>query len=207
MNIVVDLDGTIVDTNRVLEKKVRKVYPHFSMRRVLTYDYNKSLTSPPPWLVASSIDTGNYYLNAPRDYVLTMYDPCLYHNIRFFKGVVQCLRELASHENVIFYTLVQCAAEAESKKRLLAKVFKGQRYNFVWRLASEGKPPLPFADIVFDDCYTNLAVYPKSCKRVLIHRQYNHQLVSKASSEGILVVRNLADFPFRALGGVRSGNL
>ena len=84
--VLVDIDGVIIDLHSELEKKVREKYTDFSMKDVVTYNFNKTR--------GKSLDT-------ERSYILKLLnEPSVFANAQPYLAGVVALKKLMDFPNV-----------------------------------------------------------------------------------------------------------
>lgn len=188
--IVFDLDGVLVDCHSALEEMVHDKYPEFSVKRILTYDFNKSLDmlKAPYWFLTSReytpIGKEFYGLNADRSELLNLLsDLRLFENADFFNGVTNMLPLLAKHYNIVFHSFAYTREIANYKSEMIDFHFKDKfAYTMITSIGTK-KPCILNADFVVEDNLFDLEGYIGSdAKLLLVDRPYNQELFNPSLS-------------------------
>lgn len=144
--IVVDLDGCVFDTQKVVEQRLKsKGYVEFSLDRVLCYDFNKSLKEEYTNLVRSKSSPQHdypYYCGAPREEIFAeLADPIIYKEVfnldyndsDAYKQALGYLRYFmqSSEFRVIFQSVSYTQAIAQAKDIALQRLFSGEDYEYL----------------------------------------------------------------------------
>lgn len=185
--VVIDLDGTLFDIHREVDKVVQaKGYPNYGINRVLTYDFNKSLdiSAPNAWDVVSSAEegVGEYFLNAPRAVIFdALSDVGIFERAEVFGGdaTIKALKRLMNTEKVFvtFYSISFTEEIAEVKRKRLWKLFGDceEHWEYKAQLGGDLKSAI-CADFVVEDNVRAAESYSflKTCKFCCVRRPYNN---------------------------------
>lgn len=161
--LVVDLDGTLLDTHSALESRVKEKFPNFRMSLVKTYDFNRGMD-------------GHFNgLNACRDYILSeLVNPALYSSVKLAEGY-EGLYELSEDMDIIFHTVSVSEDIAVAKYDLIRESFNGLRYEFRSEVSrTHEKGYIKDADFVIEDCPYNFDPYKiigATC--ILLNKPFN----------------------------------
>lgn len=174
--VVIDVDGVLLDVHTELEKRLRNLGYDFGMDRVLTYDFNKSLSQDrvPLWLMET--DNGyDFYLNVPRSVIFEeLANVELFKKADFFEDAIEKVKELSKLPNVQVVIATQSFTEdiAIIKRERLIEKLKGVSIEYIDFIGSN-KGIVEGADYVIEDCIDNLDMY--SCSKVLVSKPYNQR--------------------------------
>lgn len=179
--IVIDVDGVLHDIHAVMEKILHEQgYCDFSMSRVLTYDFNKSLTPEQVPFSLRNTDNGEYpyWLNAPREVIYKMFsEPRIFEESVFPDDMLDALKLLCRQDsvNVVIATQSYVPEIAQIKRRRINELLKGYSYKYI-DFIGNSKDVVNNADCVIEDCIANLDKYDEygqSVVKILIDRPYN----------------------------------
>lgn len=194
--IVFDLDGVIYDINKLVAERVKESYPNFSMNRVLTYDFNKSLENIPEWLSSSAVDTEEYdnrcCLNAPRNVIFSHYsDSNLFLDCPIMPDAVDVIRELGKDFVIIFNSYaVNDAVKIAKLERICADFNSCKDLSIAVGISSgEPKKSIFGAKYVIDDSIEELKKYENSNTNLILkNHSYNTDKYNKKT------LKSLGDF-------------
>lgn len=187
-NIIIDLDGTFIDTHKAIQKYVNLSYPDFNMENVHTYDFNKSLKDLPELnnyfdketikdILNNNFDTS---LKAPRSFILkSLSDESIFKESKPFDKAVENVRELMNNER--FYTVFNSTAYsskiASVKYQQLIELYPEEKYTIS---VSIGEKPLYYnSPIVIEDSLDELKRYFEANIKgdyYLIDKPYNQEI-------------------------------
>lgn len=180
--VMLDLDGTIIDLHKPFVERVHKMgFNDFSMDRVLTYDFNKTLPESlaPAWLKESAkASVGSYYLNADRAMLFNEFDDVtLFEDADFFDGVVDAVVELSKYAKVVFHSFAFKPSIAQQKIDVINKTFTDVIPYGIITSVTDSKPILLNFDYVVEDNAHDLVGYNNftQSKLVLIDKPYNSE--------------------------------
>ena len=201
-SIVFDLDGTLVDTHKALESLVKDENPNFSVERILTYDFNKSLdfSKAPQWFLDTmeyeKLGHRNYGLNVERKVLINLLsDLRLFRKAELFDSVHDTLPSIAEYYEIIFHSFAYTREIANYKSVIIDSYFKNKfDYTMITSIGIK-KPCILNADFVVEDNLFDLEGYIGSgTKLLLIDRPYNQELYNQDLSsvfENSLRLKNI----------------
>lgn len=175
--VICDVDGVLLNIHTALENRLKELGFDFSMDRVLTYDFNKSLSKElvPNWLKNSDTSVGEFYLNVSRQMIFELFgQSSLFETAEFDEKAVNALKNLMKYSciSVVIYSLSFSQEIANIKSKRLSEVFKGYNYSFVSVVGGD-KPALGTADYIIEDSHINLPNYADNAVKFLIDKPYN----------------------------------
>lgn len=184
-SILFDLDGVLVDLHSELENRLHKMgYTEFSMMRVLTYDFNKSLEAAPEFLKESNIPNYEYYINAPRNVIFDLLgDITLFENAKLHNNIVEDLIELSKHYDIGFHSFALNTTIANQKANLINSCFSGLfKYNLILSTGVKKSAILGYDYIVEDNIF-DLTDYAKftTSELFIIDKPYNQEKFNKSN--------------------------
>lgn len=188
--VAIDVDGCLLDIYKPLTIKLwQSGTKGFSMNRVLTYDWNKSLSADkaPDWLIKTSA-FGDYYLNAFRKDIIELLkcdDVFLF--AEFYSSIcVGLLEKLSKVANVVINT----ASWTESIRQI--KIDKLSSISGISGRAYLGaKEIVENADYVIDDCIAELDAYPDGVKKFLVNAPYNQERYNDSKNNFEDIIRSI----------------
>lgn len=172
--VVVDVDGVLLDIHSALEKQLQAQGYDFSMSRVLTYDFNKSLPQDkvPDWLINS--DKGyEFFLNVPRSKIFEeLGNVELFKTADFYEDAIQEIKDMVLSHNAQVIISTQSFTEeiANVKKERLLDRLAGYPIEYK-DFIGDSKGIIEEADYVIEDCISNIDMY--DCHKVLVSKPYN----------------------------------
>ena len=191
--IVIDVDGVLLDIHSELECQLRQRGFEFSMNRVLTYDFNKSLPTElaPQWLVDT--DTGfDNWCNAPRQEIFSLFaDTALFMNAPFCLSAIEQIRRMcySGLYHIIIHTKSFTEPVADVKEKRLRSLLPFCNLEIRHTIGSKNdKVAIACADYVLEDCIANLTPY--ACRGYLIDQPYNREIYNAPLPENIIRVSN-----------------
>lgn len=172
--VVIDVDGVLLDLHKALEDSLVRNGYSFRMDRVLTYDFNKSLSEDkiPNWLKQTS-EGYPYYLNAPRDEIFARFGKVeLFENAYIYEDAIEEIKKLAeiSYVKVIIATQSFTDEVAKIKKQRLLSKIGNTAVDYVDFIGNT-KGIIEGADFVIEDSISNLDMY--DCVKILISKTFN----------------------------------
>lgn len=187
--VAIDVDGCILDIYTPLTKLLHmRGYVEFSMNRVLTYDFNKSLeqSKVPDWLSKSSI-SGDFYLNAYRNDIFgALSSDETFMFAKLYPNCAEMLKKLSSVASIVLNTMSLTESIKEIKRHKLD--FSGILLNsFVG-----AKPALDHADFVIDDSIFELDKYSSGTKKYLVNAPYNQVEFNNSENNFKDITRSLS---------------
>ena len=201
--IIFDIDGVLLNFHKAFEEYIQRTYPKFSMSKVYTYDFNKSMTEE----TISRLELpnfcfkpqNNYGLSAKRDYLLeSLNEVEIYEKSEPFDSIITILKKLSENgANIILHSYTRSNEVAAYKKKQLNEMFKEIPNIKIIVSVGETKPILK-GDIVIEDCIDNLLDYiGTNTKLCLIDMPYNQTLANLEkcmllSKEGVIRCDNIA---------------
>ena len=187
--VAIDVDGCILDIYTPLTKLLHmRGFVEFSMDRVLTYDFNKSLeqNEVPEWLEKSSI-SGDFYLNAYRNDIfglLSSDETFMFAD--FYANCVEMLKKLSNVATVVLNTVSFTNSIKEIKRHKL-DFDNIQVCSFVGT-----KFAVDNADYVIDDSISELDKYPEGTKKYLVNAPYNQVKYNNSENNFKDIIRSLS---------------
>ena len=183
--VLVDIDGVIMDLHTELENRVRDSYSDFSMKDVVTYNFNK--------------DNGKDF-GSMRGYILKLLNvPDIYLKSKPFKDGVSALKKLMDREG-IEVTISSLAGEynkntleiAGIKAKQMCELFEGCKFSL--DIVVGDSKQVYDADFVIDDCAEYLQEYSKKegVVKYLTNKSYNTERYYPQSKDFVRV-DSLAD--------------
>lgn len=174
--VLIDVDGVLLDIHSELARRLRALGFNFEMRRVLTYDFNKSLPQElyPAWLTDTSNGVGDYCLNAPRNIIFDILgDTKLFEESKFYPKAISSVKELCRKGfDVCIYTQSFTDEIAFVKQIRLQMVLNDVNYRFV-SVVGNNKPAIGHSvSYVIEDCPNNLFYY-SGAELYLLRKPYN----------------------------------
>lgn len=173
--VVIDVDGVLLDTHSALEARLKAMGYSFEMKRVLTYDFNKSLPveKVPNWLIETADKSYDFYLNAPRSYIFREFGKAgLFQEANIYEEAIHKIKLLASIPDVevIIATQSYAVDVAITKRECLLEALRG--YSISYKdFIGDTKGIVEDADYIIEDCIENLNDY--NCKKFLVDKPYN----------------------------------
>lgn len=183
--VLVDIDGVLIDLHSELEKKVREKYTDFSMKDVVTYNFNKTR--------GKSLDT-------ERSYILKLLnEPSVFANAQPYLAGVEALKKLMDFPNVQV-TIASLAGSysrntleiAGIKMRQMKELFGSSNYSL--DIIIGDTKSIYKVDYVIDDSMEYLEKYlsNSNTKGYLVNKSYNTEIFYP-SSKGVSRVESLED--------------
>ena len=181
--VLVDIDGVIIDLHSELEKRVRERYTDFSMKDVVTYNFNKTR--------GKSLDTERSYI------FKLLNEPSVFANAQPYLAGVEALKKLMDFPNVQV-TIASLAGSysrntleiAGIKMRQMKELFGNSNYSL--DIIIGDTKSIYKVDYVIDDSMEYLEKYLSNTKGYLVDKSYNTEIFYP-SSKGVSRVESLED--------------
>ena len=204
-NIIIDLDGTFIDTHKRIQKHVNLLYPDFSMENVHTYDFNKSLKDLPKLndyfdegiikdILNNNFDTS---LKAPRSFILkSLSDESIFKESKPFDKAVENVKKLMNNErfHIVFNSTAYSSKIASVKYQQLIELYPDEKYTIS---VSIGEKPLYYnSPIVIEDSLDELDRYLKANIKgdyYLIDKPYNQEIFNPKYSKLFENIKRVKD--------------
>lgn len=196
--IVIDVDGVLSDIHAVVETIMHeKGYRGFNMNRVLTYDFNKSLSPDKAPFSLRKTDEGifPYWLNAPRNEVFKQfYESRVFEEAVYSNDAIKILKLLCQEKsvNVVISTQSYTPEVAQIKKRRISEILKEYSYEYV-DFIGDDKGVIDNADYVVEDCIANLDKHSEAGQtviKILIDKWYNSEKYNTSANGFKDIVRS-----------------
>ena len=196
--ILFDLDGVLFDIHSTLENCIKDVNPLFSMERVVTYDFNGSVSYDdlPDWIRITDAfpnEKQTYRgLNADYNTIYTwLKDVELFERSKYIDNAFLMLTYLTKYYKVVVHTLAYSYDIANFKSSTFFESLVDEKasgdISFICTVG-DFKESLVYADYVVEDCIENCLEY----KNIGVE---NFLLIDKPYNSSQFYEKSLAELP------------
>lgn len=201
MKVVFDVDDVLLNCNVVLERKLKERNALYSLEKLKTYDFNKSLTDEQKTSLGIDLSDKTNGLHVERGYIMDMLTSVdLFREERPIGDVFKKLSKLSKKCDLVLHTSANCVDVALFKVRQLNSIVQENDIecaltftlvNDVHKeskcLAQQGLRTVTFTrewgsksciecDVVVEDCLENISMYSSSeTLKLLVDMPYNQE--------------------------------